>query len=155
MRDLKHRLREAAWATFVTILVSTLFASAPAKAWDASRHQEDWGPMCFLTKRAGLINIGFYAAPGDAPLAMIEGAVLPEEATVTWIVDDAIAVTVNGTQNDYFGWHEFTVTDARLLDALRLGHTLRIAIDGGRAMELPLAGSANAIDNFKACLDRT
>jgi len=144
------RLLISALASIGTILL----AVGPAGAWSANRGEEDWGPMCFVQERQGFVTVGFYAAPGDRPLATIEGASLPSEAIVTWIVDDALTVTMTGSQNDYFGLHEFAVADPRLLDALKSGRTLRIAIDRGPAMDVSLNGSRKAIEKFERCLSR-
>ncbi|MBO0903816.1 hypothetical protein [Jiella sonneratiae] len=134
------------------VLGAVLATTSPAGAWEAHRGEEDWGPMCFLQDRSGFVTVGFYAAPGDSPLATIEGASLPEDATVTWIVDDALTVTLKGSQNDYFGLHEFPVSDPRLLDAIKSGRTLRIAIDRGPAMNVSLKGSGKAVADFERCL---
>ncbi|MGO7300002.1 hypothetical protein GR223_01370 [Rhizobium leguminosarum] len=87
--------------------------------------------------------------PGEDLVGFVEG-VLKGETRATWHVDDKPAYVSGGSDNDYFGWHEFGPLPADLLDQISTGKELAVT-DKGEGVVVRLIGAADAISKFKKC----
>jgi len=129
-------------------------AVAPSEQWQFSTREEDWGKTCYAEIQKGDVKVGFMGSPGEHLIGFVEG-VFKGETRATWHVDDKRAYVSDGSQNDYFGWHDFDQLPADLLEQMSAGKELAITGAKGERVVVGLSGAAEAVSEFRACLNKS
>ncbi|NKL21565.1 hypothetical protein [Rhizobium leguminosarum] len=129
-------------------------AVAPSEQWQFSIREEDWGKTCYAEIQKRDVKVGFMGSPGEHLIGFVEG-VFKGETRATWHVDDKPAYVSDGSQNDYFGWHDFDQLPADLLEQMSAGKELAITGAKGERVVVGLSGAAEAVSKFKACLNKS
>ncbi|MBY5658482.1 hypothetical protein [Rhizobium leguminosarum] len=128
-------------------------AVAPSSQWSFKADEEDWGDSCVLETQDGNIKVGFMGSPGKHLVAFVEG-VFKGETRATWHVDDKPAYVSDGSQNDYFDWHEFGQLPMDLLDQMSVSKELAVTGAKGERVVVTLGGAAEALSKFRTCFGR-
>ncbi|MGO7888604.1 hypothetical protein ACC740_37130, partial [Rhizobium ruizarguesonis] len=70
-------------------------------------------------------------------------------------VYDKPAYVSDGSENDYFGWHEFGHLPMDLLDQVSQGKELAVTGAKGARVVVDLKGAAEAVSKLKGCFQKT
>ncbi|RFB99340.1 hypothetical protein B5K11_02610 [Rhizobium leguminosarum bv. trifolii] len=127
--------------------------AAPSGTWRFTAREEDWGETCFVETENGNVKVGFMASPGEDIIGYVDG-VFQGETRATWHVDDKPAYVSDGSQSDYFGWHEFDQLPVDLLDQISHGNELAVTGAKGERAIVSLTGATEAVSKFKACFTK-
>jgi hypothetical protein len=125
-------------------------AFASNTPWKFSESEEDWGKTCSVETTAGNIRVGFMGSPGKDLVGYVDG-LFEGDTKADWQVDQAPAVTVDGGQDDYFGWHGFYNLGEGLLLQVAVGKELSVGNVNDRHVLVGLQGAAQAVPAFMAC----
>ncbi|MGO6702471.1 hypothetical protein ACC786_20825 [Rhizobium ruizarguesonis] len=128
--------------------------TAPSALWHFSIEEEDWGETCYAETQKGDVKVGFMGSPSKHLVAFVEG-VFKGETRATWHVDDKPAYVSDGSENDYFGWHEFGQLPMDLLDQVSQGKELAVTGAKGERVVVDLKGAAEAVSKLKGCFKKT
>ena len=93
------------------------------------------------------------ASPGEHLVGCVEG-VFQGETRATWHVDDKPAYVSDGSQNDYFGWHDFDQLPMDLLKQISNGKELAVTGAKGEHVAVSLTGAVAAVSKLKACFTK-
>ncbi|WP_156667108.1 hypothetical protein [Rhizobium bangladeshense] len=87
----------------------------PPSNWEFYTREVDWGRTCFVQTHRGIAMVGFMGSPGNGLVGFVS-SVFSGETRATWHVDDKPAYVSDGSESDYFTWHEFGQLPMELLD---------------------------------------
>ncbi len=118
--------------------------------WEFYTRDEDWGPTCFVQTHRGISMVGFMGSPGKDLIGFVS-SVFSGESRATWHVDDKPAYVSDGTESDYFGWHEFDQLPIEILEQMTQGKELAVSGAKGERVVVDLTRASQPISNFKAC----
>lgn len=125
---------------------------AAGTAWEFYTRDEDWGPTCFAQTHYGIVMVGFMGSPGKDDLVGFVSSLFSGDTRATWHVDDQPAYVSDGSESDYFGWHEFGELSMELLGQISHGNELAITGMKGERVLVGLQGAGEAVSKFKACV---
>ena len=125
--------------------------SAVTGKWQFVSGEEDWGTMCFSSIKYGAVQVGFFASPGNDQITAYVDGIYQGNVRTQWQVDDAAPHALNGSSDDYFGWHNFNDVPAQLLAEAASGRRLTIMSDSGR-LSVSLDGSGGSLFSLARCV---
>jgi hypothetical protein len=123
-------------------------------AWEFYTRDEDWGLTCFVQTHHGIVMVGFMGSPVKDLVGFVS-SLFSDETRATWHVDDRPAYVSDGSESDYFSWHEFGQLPAGLLDQVSQGKELAVTGTKGERVVVGLTGATEAISKFKACFNQS
>lgn len=124
-----------------------------ATEWRFDTAEEDWGKTCFAETQSGGDRVGFMASPGKAASGYVEG-LFNGGTRATWRVDDGPPYVSDGSENGYYGWHQFDQLSAELLTDVAGGTELAITNLDGKRIVVPLRGAKQALLSFAECVGK-
>ncbi|MDW9408560.1 hypothetical protein GOB18_07890 [Sinorhizobium meliloti] len=128
-------------------------AAEAATEWRFDTAEEDWGKTCFAEMQSGDVRVGFMASPGKAATGYVEG-LFSGGTRATWRVDDGIPYVSDGSENGYFGWHQFDQLSEELLTDVAGGNELAVTNLDGKRIVVPLDGAKQALLSFAECVGK-
>ncbi|MBL4645603.1 MAG: hypothetical protein JKY99_04000 [Rhizobiales bacterium] len=137
----------------------TLAANSPAKAWDYSSGEEDWGPTCYVTQpHSKNGNITILSSEGEFnPAMLISLPRYPRNTRaipVSFQFGDGTQFTINATIDDYFGNLYLNLNRAQL-DSFIYGRSLNITVARRTNISVSLNNSEPALNDFLRCAQGT
>ncbi|ARM10847.1 MULTISPECIES: hypothetical protein [Rhizobium] len=126
----------------------------PASDWEFYTREEDWGLTCFVQTHRGISMVGFMGSPGKDDLVGFVSSVFSGKTRATWHVDDEPPYVSDGSQSDYFNWHEFRQLPMDLLNQMSQGKELAVTGAKGERVAVSLTGAADGLSEFKACVGK-
>ncbi|MDW9957977.1 hypothetical protein GOB20_09075 [Sinorhizobium meliloti] len=129
---------------------------ATAKAateWRFDTAEEDSGKTCFAETQSGDVRVGFTASPGKAATGYVEG-LFSGGTRATWRVDDGTPYVSDGSENGYYGWHQFDQLSEELLTDVAGGNELAVTNLDGKRIVVPLQGAKQALLSFAECVGK-
>lgn len=97
--------------------------------------------------------VGFMGSPGNGLVGFVS-SVFSGETRATWHVDDKPAYVSDGSESDYFTWHEFGQLPMELLDQMAQGNELAVTSAKGERVAVNLTGAADVLSKFTACFSK-
>ncbi|TAU15513.1 hypothetical protein ELI47_37955 [Rhizobium ruizarguesonis] len=132
--------------------VSSHLPTAPSD-WEFYTRDEDWGHTCFAQTHHGIVMVGFMGSPGKDPVGFVS-SLFSGDTRATWHVDDKPAYVSDGSESDYFSWHEFGQLPKELLDQMAQGTELAVTGAKGERVAVSLTGAADVLSKFKGCFSK-
>ncbi|MBX5238042.1 hypothetical protein [Rhizobium sp. NLR22b] len=125
----------------------------PPSNWEFYTREVDWGRTCFVQTHRGIAMVGFMGSPGNGLVGFVS-SVFSGETRATWHVDDKPAYVSDGSESDYFTWHEFGQLPMELLDQMAQGNELAVTSAKGERVAVNLTGAADVLSKFTACFSK-
>jgi hypothetical protein len=98
--------------------------------------------------------VGFMGSPGKDDLVGFVSSLFSGDTRATWHVDDKPAYVSDGSESDYFSWHEFGQLPMELLDQMAQGTELAVTGAKGERVAVSLTGAADVLSKFKGCFSK-
>jgi hypothetical protein len=133
--------------------VSSQLPAGPSD-WEFYTRDEDWGTTCFAQTHRGIVMVGFMGSPGKDDLVGFVSGLFSGDTRATWHVDDKPAYVSDGSESDYFSWHEFGQLPMELLDQMAQGTELAVTGAKGERVAVSLTGAADVLSKFKGCFSK-